>query len=180
VKTDEAELAADFYVLAAGAWTPGLARTVGVTVPVEPAKGYSYTFSCSNPPAKPLMLGEAHVVMTPFDGLTRMTGGLELAGFDRSIDKRRLDGIKRAAAVYLNGFTELAAGESWLGFRPLTPDGLPILGPSRRFPNLIYATGHGTLGITLAPITGKVVAEFVTGGPVSIDPGPFSPDRFAA
>jgi D-amino-acid dehydrogenase len=178
VKTDAGDFTADHYVLAAGAWSAELARTAGLELLVEPAKGYSYTFPCTSPPALPLLLGEAHVVVTPFDGVVRMTGGLELAGFDRTINPRRVEGMKGAVACYLTGLDELAPGDTWFGYRPLTPDGLPILGPSKRFTNLIYATGHGTLGMTLAPITGKIVAEYVGNSRSSVDLEPFSPDRF--
>ncbi|HBY98260.1 MAG TPA: FAD-dependent oxidoreductase [Chloroflexi bacterium] len=179
VRTGEGELEADSIVIAAGAWSPRLARSIGLRLPVQPAKGYSLTFRASGlTPRRPLSLGEAHVAVTPMGQHLRMTGGLELAGFDHSLNARRLAAISRAGSEYLVGLTGMESSERWSGYRPLTPDSLPIIGPGERFKNLFFATGHGTLGVTLGPITGKLVAELVAGEQPSIDVQPLLPCRF--
>lgn len=179
VRTDEGQLRADHYVVAAGAWSTLLVRTMGLRLPVQPAKGYSLTFPPSGTaPSHPLMFAEPHVVMTPMGDRVRVTSGLVLAGFDPSLDPRRLAAMERAARDYLVGVDGVEASERWAGYRPLTPDSLPVIGPTERFKNLFLATGHGTLGVTLGPITGKLIAELICGKPPSVDVTPLLPRRF--
>lgn len=179
VNTDAGELSADNYVIAAGAWSTPLLRQLDGRLPIQPAKGYSLTYmDPSMMPGRPLMFAEAHVVVTPMGRRLRMTGGLELVGFDPSLNTERLDGIRRAGIRYLSSFEGGAPHEAWCGYRPLTPDTLPIIGPTRRFPNLFIASGHGQLGVTLALVTGKLVAEYLSGAEPSIDLQPFLPSRF--
>lgn len=179
VRTSEGELRADHYVIAAGAWSTPLLKTIGLRIPVEPAKGYSLTFPIpETAPGRPLMLGEAHVVMTPMGDCLRMTSGLALEGFDESLDARRLQAIARAGSEYLIALDGVESSERWFGYRPLTPDSLPIIGPTARFENLILATGHGTKGVSLGPLTGKLVADLLSGQPPSVDITPVLPRRF--
>ncbi len=173
--TQDEAFTAERFVLAAGAWSAQLIPQL----PLQPAKGYSLTLP--QPPAlpeRPLMLGEAHVVMTPMGDTLRTTGGLELLGFDPAPG---LEWGQRLLAAGARAFPALAAaepGEVWFGYRPLTPDGLPIIGPLSRLSNLILATGHGQLGITLAPITGMLVAQHILSGQTSLDLTPLLPARF--
>lgn len=178
VHTDDQTFTADAYVIAAGAWTHPLLRGLGLDVPVQPAKGYSYTFATDRAPSRPLMLGEPHVVVSSIGGCVRLTGGLELSGFDQSLNAERIEAIQRAANTYLDSLTPIEPGQPWYGFRPLTPDGLPMIGPAKRLKNVVFATGHGTLGLTLAPVTGQLVAEWITGRTTSLDLTPFLPSRF--
>lgn len=153
---------AETCVLAAGVASVALSRPLGLEVPVEPAAGYSITVRPAPPVPLPLSLGENHVVVTPMDDAVRFTCGLDLVGEDDSHAGSGLASIVEAARSYLG--VELAqAQQTWTGFRPLTPDSRPIVGRSARYPNLVLATGHGTLGITLAPATGKFVSDLVTG-----------------
>jgi D-amino-acid dehydrogenase len=124
------------------------------------------------------MLGEAKVVVTPMAETLRIAGTLELAGFDPSINRRRVDAILRSAARYIGGAADLGLVEIWRGWRPCTPDGLPIIGRSERFANLILATGHGMLGVSLGPVTGKLVAQLASGDEPMIGLGPVRPGRF--
>jgi len=178
VVTTKGRLKADTIVLAAGAWSSNLVRNLGIKISIQPAKGYSITFYEPNlSPFIPLMLSEVRVAVTPLNGRLRFGGTLELAGLDLSINQRRVEAIRRGANQYLPQI-EAKREEVWRGLRPCTPDSLPILGRSRKFDNLVIASGHGILGVSLGPITGKLVAQLVCGEPLDFDIQPLSPDRF--
>jgi D-amino-acid dehydrogenase len=178
VVTTKGQFKADTIVLAAGAWSSNLVLNLGIKIPIQPAKGYSITFYEPNLcPSIPLMLSEVRVAVTPLNGRLRFGGTLELAGLDLSINQRRVEAIRRGATQYLPQI-EAKREEVWRGLRPCTPDGLPIIGRSRNFSNLVIASGHGTLGVSTSPITGKLVAQLVCGEPLDFDIQPLSPDRF--
>lgn len=179
VETTRGDLAAEHIVLAAGAWSPLLVRALGLTLPIQPAKGYSVTYRRrSNGPRIPLMLGEARVVVTPMAETLRFAGTLELAGFDLTINRRRVNAILNSAAKFVGDLDGHSVVEIWRGLRPCTPDGLPIIGRSERFANLILATGHGMLGVSLGPITGKLVAQLASGDEPMVDLALLKPERF--
>ncbi len=166
-------------VLAAGAWSPLIARELKLRIPIQPAKGYSLTYK--RPPTSPklpLQLAERKIAVTPMGELLRFTSTLELAGFDPSINERRLDGMRQSIKEYLPGTDTLEHESAWSGFRPATPDDLPIIGRSDRFENLVLATGHGSLGITHGLITGKLVSQIMVGERPSIDLSPLRANRF--
>jgi D-amino-acid dehydrogenase len=179
VHTTRGDFSASEVVLAAGAWTPELGRSLALRVPVEAAKGYS--ISVERPedyPETPVMLAEAKVFVTPMGAMLRMGGTLELAGLDLRINRRRLDAVVRATHAYLPGLVPTPTIEIWRGLRPLTPDDLPIIGRPHGTAGVILATGHGMSGISQGPMTGELVAQLATGENPSIDMAPFSPDRF--
>jgi D-amino-acid dehydrogenase len=177
--TERSEIWAETFVVAAGAWSSRLLETIGLRLSMQPAKGYSLTFPLEpDSPRTPLSLGESHVVVSPLGQQLRLTGGLELVGLDRSLNERKLDAIWRAARSYLPGLSQRVATERWYGFRPLSPDGLPVIGPLPAFDNLVVATGHGTLGVTLAPITGHLVADLITTRSIPREAEPLLPSRF--
>ncbi len=178
VRTDAGELAADHVVLAAGAWTAPLARKAGIRLPLQPGKGYSRTHPrTGRPPAVPCYFYERRVVVTPFADGVRLGGTMEFAGFDLSLDQGRLRALARAAAAGLAA-PPAEPGEPWAGLRPMSPDDLPLIGRAPGMTNLWIASGHGMLGLTAAPATGRLLAELLTGGRPHIDPRPFSPLRF--
>ena len=183
VLTSRGELAAGQVVIAAGSWSPRVAAGLGLRLPVQAAKGYSVTFS--NPPwrpSRPVNLGDARAVATPLPHGVRIGGTLELAGLDRSINLRRVQAILDGAARVVPGARFDAAdpgAEVWHGLRPLAPDTLPIVGRPRGHANVVLATAHGTLGLSLGPATGEAVAALIAGSTPAIDLQPFSPDRFA-
>jgi D-amino-acid dehydrogenase len=178
VQTAQGEFRADQVVLAAGAWTPAVARDLRLNIPLQGAKGYSLTFPRpENGPSLPLMLGEARVAVTPMADRLRFAGTLELAGLDFSINQRRVSAIARAAREYLR-VEEVGPAETWAGLRPCAPDGLPILGRTRRYENLILATGHAMLGMSLGPVSGKLVAQLAEGLQPDIDLEPLRLERF--
>jgi D-amino-acid dehydrogenase len=179
LRTTKGGFAADQFVLATGSWSPSIARGLGLRIPIQPAKGYSITVrrpeSC---PPLPLLLMEAKVAVTPLGDRMRLAGTLELAGLDLSINERRVEAIRRGAREYLDGLDAMETGDVWRGLRPCTPDGLPILGRSRPFENLILATGHAMIGVSLGPVTGSLVAQIACGGKPDLELAALSPGRF--
>ena len=181
VKTTRGEIAAKEVVLAGGSWSGDLARKLRINLPLQPAKGYSVTFkrppSC---PDIPFMMAETKVVLTPMDDMLRFAGTLELAGFDMSINNRRLQAILKSIPGYFPDFdiSSLELIEIWRGLRPCSPDGLPYLGRPRRYDNLIIASGHGMKGISLAPVTGKMVSQLAAHERPRIDMTALSIERF--
>jgi D-amino-acid dehydrogenase len=179
VETTQGPIAADGFVLAAGTWSGKLAAQFGFTLPVQPGKGYSVTVSQpAAVPSRAIYLHEMRVGISPFDGAARLGGTMELSGFNNRIVPQRVEAIRRAAGRYLPGSIHGSAVVEWTGMRPLTPDGLPIIGPVPGWDNLFVATGHSMLGVTLAPVTGLAIAELVTTGSSSLDVGPFEVGRF--
>lgn len=179
VRTTRGDFKPDQVVLAAGAWSPRLASDLRLTLPIEAAKGYSITIKCcERDDSIPLWLSETRVIVTPLGGMLRFAGTLELAGLDSSINQRRVRAIERAVREYLVGMDQYELLEIWGGLRPLTPDGLPIIGRSQTWKNLIIATGHGMQGLALGPITGKIVAQLVCEETPTVDVEGLGEERF--
>lgn len=179
VQTTAGELTPGTLVLAAGAWAPALARPVGVYLPVEAGKGYHVDYeSGAGDPAFPVAFAESRVAATPLAGRLRLAGTLELSGLDERVTRVRVEAIVRAGKRSLPALEGRRVVEVWRGLRPCAPDGLPIIGRPEGIENLVLATGHATLGLTLAPITGRLVAELVAGEEPSSDLGPLRPGRF--
>jgi D-amino-acid dehydrogenase len=181
IETSEGSLRPGTVVLAAGAWSGRLARTAGVFLPLEGGKGYHVDLeSGPGDPHIPSWIAESWVIATPLPGRLRLSGTLELAGLDTRIVRARVEAIRRGAARGIRGLEGRRVREVWAGLRPCTPDGLPAIGRSDGVDGLILATGHAMKGISLAPITGRVVADLVTGTEPSHDLELFDPDRFRA
>jgi D-amino-acid dehydrogenase len=168
----------DQIVLAAGPWIRPIGRWLGVNLPVEGGKGISLTFAKPelNVP-QPLILDE-HVAVSPFSNALRVTGVLELAGLDTTLNPARVHGLRRTAARYLPALKELQPGEVWRGLRPCVPDGLPILGRLHPYANVIVTGGHDTRGISLGPVTGRYVARLLNGESLHDMEKMLSPNRF--
>jgi D-amino-acid dehydrogenase len=179
VSTAGGELAADAFVLAAGAWTPLLNDHLGCRLPIQPGKGYSVTTArpaiC---PKLPLIFEEHRVAVTPMQSGYRLGSMMEFVGYDDSIPPKRIGYLKEAASLYLHEPAGEPVEETWFGWRPMTPDGLPVIGPSPAMNNVLIAAGHNMLGLSMAPGTGRLVAELLDGRPPHIDPAPYSPGRF--
>ncbi len=179
VRTGSGSMYFDHVVLAAGAWTTQLARSVGVRLPMEAAKGYSVTVpTAGEGPSRPLYLTEAKTAASPFDGALRLAGTLELAGLDLSVNRRRLEAVVRAAGRYVDGLRASATDSAWAGLRPMPADGLPVVGAVASRPGLSLATGHNLLGVTLAPATGEALARSIVDGHDGPELAGLSPDRF--
>ncbi len=161
-------------VLAAGAWSPQVAQMLGLRLPIQPARGYSLTVSSPKvTPRGALLLGERKIAVTPFDGKLRFTGRLEIGELSTTPNPRWLGRIESAAREYIQLDEALEIEETWAGLRPTTPDGLPIIGFSPRYENLLLAVGHAMLGLSLAPGTGQVVTGLANGQEPGFDIRPF-------
>ena len=181
VVTTRGDLLAGQVVLAAGAWTPGLTRELGLSLPIEPAKGYSVDVDRpADFPEMPLYLGDAHCVLTPLGDALRLGSTLELAGWDTTIRRKRVARLREAGERVMGIPADGPVRQIWRGPRPVTPDGLPVIGRAPGRERVILATGHCMLGLSLAPVTGKLVAELAGGAQPSLDLAPLSPGRFGS
>jgi D-amino-acid dehydrogenase len=169
----------DNVVLAASVWTDALARSAGVAVPLEGARGYSITVDGFPSIRHALYLAEAKIACTPFPSAARVAGMLDFAGAVAVAPARRVAALRRGVERYLPGWSWEGAGEPWAGLRPLPPDGLPVVGEVPAAPGLIVATGHGMLGVTLAPATAELITRTVFGPTVDERARAFSPARFS-
>lgn len=172
---------ADEFVLCGGVWSTQLARRFRLSIPMQAGKGYSLTLA--NPPQLPRVcsiLTEARVAVTPMGSTLRVGGTMELAGIDRRIDLRRVRGIVRSVPQYFPAFREsdFEGIAPWHGLRPCSPDGLPYVGRPSGWDNLIVATGHAMMGLSLGPVTGELVADLLERTPLQVAIERLSPDRF--
>ena len=166
-------------VLAAGAWSRPLARQAGDAIPLDTERGYHLEFAMPAPPlARPVCPIDLGFYLTPMQGRLRVAGTVELGGLRAPVNRRRLALLQRGARQLFPDLGE-PSGE-WLGFRPSMPDSLPVIGRARAAPNLVYAFGHGHLGLTLAAVTGRMVAGLLDGRANSDRLAPFAAGRFRA
>jgi D-amino-acid dehydrogenase len=182
IRTDKGDLPADAAIVCAGAWSKPLAAALGDPVPLETERGYHLMIRDPEiMPRIPTADAEGKFVATPMDTGLRFAGTVELAGLAAPPDWRRARILLEQGRRMLPG---LAADHPedrisvWMGHRPSLPDSLPVIGPSHASTDVIYAFGHGHVGMTSAPMTGKVVADLVAGRPPSIDITPFAAARF--
>ena len=161
VDTGDGVLQTGLVVVAAGAWSGRLARTLGIRLPLLAGKGYAVDYERSASPARiPLYLHDERCVVNPMESRLRVTGGLILGALEQRSDPRRVRAIRQAATVLgVRAEPQL----TWSGLRPCTPDGLPAIGGHSRAERVLFATGHGMLGVTLGPLTGRLVADLAAG-----------------
>lgn len=177
-------LPADVVVLATGAYSIELARRLGCRYPLQAAKGYHCDRTVRHGETPPLqttcMLGERSVFCTPMDGTVRFAGTLEFSGVNHEMRRSRLVQLTKSAQQYFAGLGDGQADSEWCGLRPCIADGLPVVGPVPGYRGAYVATGHAMLGLTLGPVTGKLISEFVLDGKPSLDLTALSPERFGA
>jgi D-amino-acid dehydrogenase len=182
VQTDACDLPANAAIICAGAHSKSLVVALGDRVPLETERGYH--LMVRDPeimPRIPTADADGKFVATPMDTGLRFAGTVELAGLAAPPDWRRARVLLEQGRKMLPGLAASHPEERislWMGHRPSMPDSLPVLGPSRASPDVIYAFGHGHVGMTAASMTGKIVADLVTGRPASIDIAPFAAGRF--
>lgn len=170
----------DAVVLAGGSWSAALARDVGLRLLLQPGKGYSMTVDGPGSDLRtPAILSEARVAVTPLGSRLRLGGTMEISGFDDSKGERRVRAILDAAGGYLSGLdlSSFDPAASWHGFRPCSPDGLPYLGSVPGSPGLTVATGHAMMGVSLGPVSGRLVADLVAAREPNIDIAALAPTR---
>jgi len=178
----DSEFKADEYVICGGAWSSTIARDLQLDLPMQAGKGYSLTLQHpKRTPRHAMILSEARVAVTPMNGSLRFGGTMEITGNDLSINPARVRGIIKAVPKYLPEFSadDFRDVKPWAGLRPCSPDGLPYIGRFARYKNLSVATGHAMMGLSLGPITGKLMADVLTGEDPSIAIEKLSPDRYA-
>lgn len=169
---------ADKVVVAAGAWSGQLARAVGDKVLLESERGYNTTLAAPGVVlSREIIFAERHFVATPLSCGLRIGGAAEFGGLNAAANFKRSHALARLAAHYLPGL-QTEGGTCWAGHRPATPDSLPVIGPSPRNPAVIYAFGHGHLGLTQGATTGRLVSDIALGKPPQIDLEPYAISRF--
>jgi D-amino-acid dehydrogenase len=163
VSTTAGDHSADAFVLAAGSWTTKLARHLGLSLPMQPGKGYTFMMRPRVMPSHGILFADIHAGATPLGDRLRIGGTMEFSGFDRSVDRRRIAAIFNLASDYI----ELESPdyeEPWAGLRPMVADGLPILDWAGEYRNAYLATGYSMLGMTVGPPAGEAMAEMVLSG----------------
>lgn len=182
-------LRADRIVVAAGAWSNELLAGIGERIALQAGKGYGYDLPLvDNCPAEPTYLAEAKVAITPLNDRVRLAGTMGFSGIDETIDQVRAGGILSGTQGYFTDWIQRAQQAAveetghprspWTGLRPTTPDGVPMIGPLANHPDVLVATGHVMLGISLGPTTGRLIAELATGETAPDSLTDLSPNRF--
>lgn len=173
------KIEADVVVMATGAWSEKLLKPLGIKLPIQAGKGYRINVRNTPKISYPALLMEAKVAVTPMQNYTRFGGTMELSGLNHKIKKRRVEAVAQGAMRFYKNLNipEQAIAEARCGLRPLSPDGLPFIGPHSRCENMILATGHAMMGWSLGPATGQLVAEMVANKKPSLNLAPFHPER---
>ena len=179
IKTERQTLHADEFVLAAGSWSNILSKKLGIKLLLQAGKGYRVNSERETGITIPAILAEAKVAITPMNGFTRFAGTMEIAGINHSINKVRVEAIANAATRYYPNIklTEHEKESAACGLRPVSPDGLPYIGKSKKCKNLTIASGHAMMGWSMATGTGKLVSEIISDKKPSLNLAPFHPDR---
>jgi D-amino-acid dehydrogenase len=179
VATSQGEVPADAFVVAAGALTPLLQTHLGCRIPIQPGKGYSITMARpAKCPTHPMVFEEHRVAITPMQTGYRIGSTMEFAGYDATLDRGRLQLLRDGARHYLHEPFGEPVQEEWFGWRPMTFDGKPIIDRSPALANVMIAAGHNMLGLSMAPATGKLVAEFLGGEKPHVEAGAYAVARF--
>ncbi|MFZ5548051.1 MAG: D-amino acid dehydrogenase [Pseudomonadota bacterium] len=180
VRTGAGTLVADRYVAALGSFTPQMVRPLGLDLPVYPIKGYSITVPITNPRGAPesTVMDETHkVAVTRLGDRIRVGGTAEIAGFSLALREARRETLTHVVTDLFPTGGDVGKASFWCGLRPMTPDGTPLVGPTA-VPNLLLATGHGTLGWTMAAGTGRVITDLISGRKPEISLDGLTLDRY--
>lgn len=178
VTADGRTIPAEGIVVAAGAWSAGLAKTAGDRAVLESERGYNATLPRPNVTlSREIIFGERKFVATPMDMGLRIGGAAEFAGLEAPANYKRSKALVELAKLYLPGLDDSGA-VNWMGHRPTTPDTMPVIGRSPNRRDVFYAFGHGHAGLTLGPTTGRLIADLIVGRTPPVDLAPFSIARF--
>ncbi|MEL6925795.1 MAG: FAD-dependent oxidoreductase, partial [Bacteroidota bacterium] len=182
IETDKGLYEADQYLVAGGVWSSTLVQQLGLQLPLQAGKGYSFVLDQPKRQLQiPSILCEAKVAITPMPNKIRFAGTMEIAGINDRINARRVQGIVKSIPKYLPDYQlDMPATENiWSGLRPCSPDGLPYIGRSKKIGNLTIAAGHAMMGLSLAPATGWLVKEILAEAKPSVEMAGFDVERFA-
>jgi len=175
---DSQKIEAAKLIIAAGAWSNRLAKSLGDTIPLETERGYNTTLPAGAFDLKRQLIFSGHgFVVTPLETGIRIGGAVELAGLDLPPNYRRSEAMLTKAKKFMPGL-DTAGGRQWMGYRPSLPDSLPVIGYARTSKDVLYAFGHGHLGLTQSAATGRLITDLIDGKEPSIPIGPFNPQRF--
>ncbi len=182
IVTNKGNFLFDEIIIATGSWSGMITKKMNLNLPMQAGKGYSFTLpEVERNTRIPSIFLEARVAVTPMGNSLRFGGTMEITGVDHSINMKRVKGIVDSIPNY---YPEMKVSlpsidKVWHGLRPCSPDGLPYIGRTKKYKNLILATGHSMLGISLGAGTGKLISEIVNEEKASMDLSPFDPERFA-
>jgi D-amino-acid dehydrogenase len=182
VQTTAGDLMADEFILAGGSWSPTMLTGLDIRLPMQAGKGYSLTLPTPRCQlTRSLIFTERRIAVTPMGETLRFGGTMELSGINHEVRTERVRQIIESVPQYFPEFEEADFDgiEPWHGLRPVSPDGLPYIGRFNRYPNLTAACGHAMLGLTLAPISGRLVAEVIGGRKPSVNLALLNPNRYA-
>ena len=181
IRVNDSDESFDEYVVATGAWSGVFCSKLGIDLPMQSGKGYSFTLNDVKQNIEiPSLLLEGRVAVTPMGTSLRFGGTMEINGTDRSVNMNRVKGIVESIPKYYPEMNVAVpnVADVWNGLRPCSPDGLPYIGRGRKFNNLVIATGHSMMGLSLGPATGKLVSELINENPTSMKLTSFDPERF--
>jgi len=171
VETTDGRVTGERYVCAMGPYAPILLKTIGIKLPIYPIKGYSITLPVTDPDAAPqsTIMDETYkVAVTRLGGRIRVAGQAEIIGYNKDLGKHATDAVRHVVGDLFPKGGDISQAQGWTGLRPMTPDGTPVLGPTR-YDNLFLNTGHGTLGWTMSCGSGRLIADLVMNRPAEID-----------
>ncbi len=169
----------DEYVLATGSWSGLMASRLDLKLPMQAGKGYSFLVDqVAKNIRVPSILLEARVAVTPMGNSVRFGGTMEIGGINHEINPNRVKGIVEAIPKYYPDWKFEYPQKVWHGLRPCSPDGLPYIGRLQHLPNVVVATGHSMMGMSLGPATGKLVSDLIQGRALDMSLGAFDPQRF--
>ena len=174
VQTENGLRASKHFLIATGAWSPSLAKTLRLHLPIQPGKGYSVTMPRPEVcPDTPLILAEPSMAVTPWESGLRLGGTMEFAGYDEKLRAKRLNALITGAGRFLRSDLNSGTKERWCGWRPMTPNELPIIDRAPELENLYVAAGHGMMGVSMAPATAQLVRHLIDGEDVGLDREPY-------
>jgi len=170
---------ADNFLITTGVWSRSVVKQLNYKLPMTAGKGYSITISSPNVKvSQPLYLGDSKVGISPYNDAIRIAGTMELSGLNTKIDQKRVQGLRNSASKFLKQPLTGKSEVVWTGMRPMTPDGMPVLGKVPGKKNVYIATGHAMSGVSMSLSTGKIMADLILTNRTEIDLKPFSPGRF--
>lgn len=179
VGSSRGDFMGDRVLMALGAWSPLLGKSLGLRLPMQPGKGYSLTYTRpTHAPRHAMVLRDVSVCVTTWESGFRLGSTMEFSGYAEGLNRRRLDALRRGAAEGLREPEGPQLQEEWWGWRPMSVDEVPIIGPSMRWSNLHLATAHGMLGVSMSAATGELVAAQIQGSTPAFDDAPYAPARF--